>query len=507
MSSPQSFFGADQPAERGYIQAYFDKTKSASCVFLHRPTVLSKWSQGKLDPTLLKALLAAGRRFTRGLDDDIVQPLMRDAHSAILARLNKFSVSRLQALVLVIQFRLQAGDTVEAWNLMSLAARFAFTLRLNYERPDLDDVTRESHRRLFWAIYLLDRLFASGIEDLSLCPLDRIHIRLPCDDRSFERGIASRAEYFKQDAASERCIMDPLAYLIRLYECRENILRHTKQVRREGISPAATADKQVALQAELNDFEASLPDHLQHKPQCLPIVAYSGDAHSFFLIHSIWLQCHCDLYRFFIPGIRESVSGAVAASTPAEYVDFCTANCLDSALKLCDFWSDMLKLWSADVIEETMVDVSIYQVAQVLHSLHHLLPRTGPHSIEALKSALQNTLDVVSTSRNRVSRSSPGLEAAERLVRLLGQATTTSKTRRSPQENIHHLPSHGSLIPETCSSDEAEPSRQPVQYTPHGAVMNTGEGDAAVASVGGLPQSDLIFPVRRSACLLKAISR
>jgi hypothetical protein len=142
-----------------------------------------------------------------------------------MVRLNKFSISRLQALVLVIQFYLQTGDTAEAWSLMSLATRFAFTLRLNYERPDLDPVTQESHRRLVWAIYLLDRLFASGIEDLSLCPLERIHIRLPCDDRSFERGLASRAEYPKQ--APEKGDMDPLAYIIRLYECREKILQYS----------------------------------------------------------------------------------------------------------------------------------------------------------------------------------------------------------------------------------------------------------------------------------------
>jgi len=186
--------------------------------------MFSKWSQGKLDPTLVKAACAAGRRFQEGVDDDLVQCWMRDARSVILARLNRFSISRLQALVLVIQFHLQTGDTVEAWNLMALAARFAFTLRLNYERPTLDPVTQESHRRLFWAIYLLDRLFASGIEDLSLCPAERIHIRLPCDDRSFDRGTPSRAEYFRQERTG-RGDLDPLAYLIRLYECRERILR------------------------------------------------------------------------------------------------------------------------------------------------------------------------------------------------------------------------------------------------------------------------------------------
>jgi hypothetical protein len=223
--SPQRAPGTDKAVEAKYIQAYFDNTKSASCVFLHRPTLLSKWSQGALDPTLLKALCAAGRRFQEGVDDDLVQSWMREAQSIILGHLNKFSVSRLQALVLVIQFHLQTGNTAEAWNLMSLAARFAFTLRLNYERPNLDSITQESHRRLFWAIYLLDRLFASGIEDLSLCPMERIYIRLPCDDRSFERGIVSRAEYHKHEEGAERSIMDPLSYLIRLYEYREKILR------------------------------------------------------------------------------------------------------------------------------------------------------------------------------------------------------------------------------------------------------------------------------------------
>lgn len=202
-------------------------------------------------------------------------------------------------------------------------------------------------------------------------------------------------------------------------------------------------------------------------------MAYSADAHSFFLIRTIWLQCHCDLYRFFIPGIRESVGSAVTANTPAEYVDFCVEACLSSALELCDFWSEMLMLWAADAIEETMVDVSIYQVTQVLHSLHHLLPRAGTHCVEALKSALQSTLHVVSASRNHASRASAGLKAAERLVQVLGQATP--ETRRPSQENIHHLPSHGSLIPETCSSDEGEASEQPGRYV----APNAPEGDTA----------------------------
>ena len=205
----------------------------------------------------------------------------------------------------------------------------------------------------------------------------------------------------------------------------------------------------------------SLPEHLQQRPECLPLTAYSADAHSFFLIHTIWLQCHCDLYRFFIHGIREAVSVTATNNTLAEYVDFCVHKCLSSALKLCDFWSDMLQLWAGAVVEETLVDVSIYQVTQILSSLYHLLPGTGPHCGESLKTTIQRTIQFVANSRTRVSRVSPGLKAAERLVQVLGQVAP--ETRRSSEDNIHHLPSHGSLIPERTCSDEAEDPERPIQ--------------------------------------------
>lgn len=260
-------------------------------------------------------------------------------------------------------------------------------------------------------------------------------------------------------------------------------------MRREGISPAATADKQVALQEELDEFEASLPQHLQHRPEGLGIVAYSADAHGFFLIRTIWLQCHCDLYRFFIPGIRESVSNAVAANTPVEYVDFCVQKCLDSALRLCDFWAEMLELWFADTIEETVVDVSIYQVSQILRSLHHLLPPTGPHCVDSVKSALRRTIDVVSASRKNGSRVSAGLEAATRLVETLGQASP--ETRRSSPGNIHHLPSYGSLIPDAYPSDETDGSEQPDMGKAVSDPREAEAPDAATAIGPSLHPSDI----------------
>ena len=87
---------------------------------------------------------------------------MNEVRFDVLRRLNQVSLARPQMLVLVLQYYLHVGDTVQAWNLTPLAARLGFALLLNGKRPDLDHLTPECHRWLVRAIFTLDRLF-SGI--------------------------------------------------------------------------------------------------------------------------------------------------------------------------------------------------------------------------------------------------------------------------------------------------------------------------------------------------------
>lgn len=224
-NSPQvpSPRGLYRSTERQYIQTYFEGAKPLTCVFLHRPSTLAEWNQGKLDPVLTKALCASGRSIEAGPSDALVRSWICEARDAVLSSLSRVSIQQLQTLVLVIQYFIQAGDTVEAWNLLPLAARLAFTLQLNYERPDLDPLPRECRRRLIWSVYLLDRLFSGGLEELATCPAEYLHIRLPCDERSFERGLDSQADFL--NGISQHGEMDAVAYLVRLYSTRERILR------------------------------------------------------------------------------------------------------------------------------------------------------------------------------------------------------------------------------------------------------------------------------------------
>ncbi|CRK26401.1 hypothetical protein BN1723_006590 [Verticillium longisporum] len=274
----------------------------SGCKIYLKPCVLADWSKGKLNPLLLKVMVASGLRIVDELPESqaTAKAWVQEAQHDLLRHIGKQSVSQLQALVVIIRFHYVVGEVSDAWNLLSLAARLIFTMRLNWEDDGLDAVTQETQRRLVWAIYLIDRQFSGGIEDLAVCAVERMHIRLPCDDHSFRRGMKSKAEYLHDIARCKSGDMDILSYNVRLVASRDRILRYTKRVRRGCSSPADSTDEATVLHKELDDFAEALPDDLKLTSERLLYMSHSDEASEYIALHTIWLQCYCDLYRFLI---------------------------------------------------------------------------------------------------------------------------------------------------------------------------------------------------------------
>jgi hypothetical protein len=212
---------------RTYIEAYFDKTSPSICVFLHKPSFLAEWSRGNIDQSLLIAVCASGLRLCTDTHDHKLtsRTWIKYVQTNVLSKMNCHSMAHLQILVLIVQFHMATGQHSEAWTLISLAARLAFTLRLNYENVTLELTARETRRRIVWAIYQLDRKLAGGNDDLAVCPSSKIHISLPCDYHSFLRGISSRAERLENAGHREDECMDVLGYCILLGSIHYKILR------------------------------------------------------------------------------------------------------------------------------------------------------------------------------------------------------------------------------------------------------------------------------------------
>ncbi|KAF5597616.1 uncharacterized protein FSUBG_8448 [Fusarium subglutinans] len=212
-------------AIRQYLDTYFDKSDIADCVFLHRATTIAEWSQGKLEKTLLKAICASALRLapTYHTKSSPAHNWIKQAQHELVNHMGDMSVPKLQALMLVIKFLFSMRFTGDVWVLLSIASRVAFTKRLNYERPAIDPVKQECLRRLMWSIYVVDKVFSGGIEDLTVCPTQRMHIRLPSSHHNFQLGSRSKAPFLRSKNENDTDL-NVLAYLMRLYDIRDRVL-------------------------------------------------------------------------------------------------------------------------------------------------------------------------------------------------------------------------------------------------------------------------------------------
>ncbi|KAM5356453.1 hypothetical protein ACJ41O_003099 [Fusarium nematophilum] len=453
--SLRPFEAEDRDSVRQYLDAYFDKTDFADCVFLHRATTIAEWSQGKLDQTLLKAICASGLKLTSAYhgEKSTAHSWMKQVQHEIVGQLGDMSVPKLQALMLVVKFLSSLRFTGDVWVLLSITARVAFTKRLNYERPAMDDpVKQECLRRLMWSIYTTDKVFSGGIEDLTVCPTQRMHIRLPSSHHNFQLGLRSRCQFLRSKGEDETDL-NALAFLMRL------------RVILDGSSPFLSRGQLRSLDLELASFEESLPEELQLNDNRLMLMCHSDEARAYTTLHTLLLSCRCDLHRFLIPGIRESVSPEAAEQTPREYADYCQRRCLQSALGHCDLWSRVRRLETSSRIETPTLAVVTYQSVKIIDHLSNLLPLRGEHSLEVVKEKLSDAMFIASRSQMGFDWVASCISDVEKLIPRLGTRARSAESPSPPrrlrtQEKLHRRSKHA-FAPD--DEEEADPAINPPQ--------------------------------------------
>ncbi|KAL4913652.1 hypothetical protein BDW62DRAFT_159093 [Aspergillus aurantiobrunneus] len=452
----------DKATARGYLDIYFDSANRTVPAFLHKPSVLADWGKGALDSSLLKCIVAFGLFVSDSRSEmrATARAWVQEVQDDVFRKIGRQTVAHLRVLVTLLRFRYQAGNFSDAWTLLAIAARSAFTMRLNYEHDESDPLVQESNRRLVWAVYQLDRLYSGGMEDLTVCPVERMHIRLPCDERSFEMGIRSKAGFLDDNGIEPGANMDAHAFKLKLLAIRDRILRYTKGVRRKGNSPADSRTAMEALQVELNSFERNLPAELKLTPQRLVVMGHSREAGAYAGLHALWMMCHCDLYRFCVPGIREAVSKDALAQTPPHFIEFCQQACMGTAVRLCGLWSELYHLESSEYLGDEFLAVSIYQVTQILHHLPHLLPDDSENSALSLKKKLTDALQLAAPLRQTYSNVINCLKDSERLINALGRESVVQSSPDSSagagveSAEWEHLASRHSALPNLYRDQE-----------------------------------------------------
>ncbi|KAF5692702.1 NirA-like nitrate assimilation regulatory protein [Fusarium denticulatum] len=273
---------------------------------------------------------------------------IRMAEESIWRSLESPSITKLQALLLVIHYYIETELFQRAFMLTATAARFATTMRLNYERHDLQPVAREVRRRTLWSLKMVERYFSIGLAEFDSLPMEVIYIDFPRSEEDFMAMANGReADATRNDQANGDC---PSYYgeggtyglVMQLEAIRNDVMKISRKI--------------ALLETPLGNLTDLFSHHLQtlasmEKPAPIleallradetfqPLGSSSNRDRSIsrwlprlLLAHISWHQAHCDINRILLPGYSEAAPAAVLVGHDHQALLAAEAQCLHHAM-------------------------------------------------------------------------------------------------------------------------------------------------------------------------------
>jgi hypothetical protein len=287
-----------------------------------------------------------------------------------------------------------------------------------------------------WAIYCMDSSISGGYPDFALWNAEKIVVSLPCNERNFEFDLPQQTEKLIHNANEPRPShiedVGSLALHIRILYIRRKIIEFTKGVLLgRNMSSAALQTRSLELHKELDDFATQLPASFQFSENSLRLRAYSPRICAFVMIHIWWRQCHCDLYRLGLVGLREALPRTALANIDDSFLEHCQRQCFDHSLAMANIFSLMQKL-NARPVADLDLAICAYQCVRMLTYSYYT--SSGRYDITA-----ETVMDRAKICVQAVKQCCAGPAAAgirHDLEKLLSQGLKTSAvlSRRAVQE-------------------------------------------------------------------------
>ncbi|KAI0976854.1 hypothetical protein F4678DRAFT_456133 [Xylaria arbuscula] len=322
-----------------HIELYFDHLYPLPFfAFLHKPTLIRRCRDGTVNEPLKFAICAVTALHLQPAA--LRHPVWaREAEQLLLQHIGRPSIFHLQALLLVIRYRIESGEFPTAFMLAALAGRTAVALRLNYERSELAFVAQEARRRLYWALYLVDDYFCVGLREFELCPEETIHLELPCREDIFEAGQQSRTGRLRPSASDNIAAMGLRGVYVRLVSTRRAIMRFNRRVGLGEESPSTIGRRIEQFEHELASLQAALSPEHHYSVSNLTSSAWPAQ---FVILHMSYYQCHCDIYRFFLPGYSEAAPSQLLVNIRPQDRAARQAQCLEHAESILRILGDFI---------------------------------------------------------------------------------------------------------------------------------------------------------------------
>ncbi|TPX13642.1 uncharacterized protein E0L32_005845 [Thyridium curvatum] len=256
--SPAGPLPQDAVARR-FVDAYFRNVNRAY-PFVDRAKVLidleifGDFAKRDRDPssTLLYLIMAIGCTTLQRagqIPDDTASKFEVPYSDIIQECLNRTSIESVQILVLLALYSLFDPQGTSAFSIIGIVSRQAMLLGLTRRASDEKDLSPQAielRHRLFWSIYVLDRMMAASL-GLPVALMDE-NMDVPLPGLTIE-------EFASPERTQHAMILQTSRHVIQLRQMEDSILRHIHFRKHTDVSSLTHADRRAVAQDIRADIE------------------------------------------------------------------------------------------------------------------------------------------------------------------------------------------------------------------------------------------------------------
>ncbi|OTA68731.1 hypothetical protein K449DRAFT_151347 [Hypoxylon sp. EC38] len=416
------------------VDTFFERIyPMPSFAFLHPTTTKRRCRDGVRHKALALAVCAMTALYTAQNREE-APVWIQEAEQYIWQNLESPTIPRLQALLLIVRYCMEAGRFQRAFMLIAIAARFAAAMRLNHERQDLDTVAKEVRRRIVWSLKITERYFSVGLPEFELCPFESIYLQLPSPEEEF--GSTDRPGDFGSYSLH-----------VRLENVRRDIMKLTRAVALcEQPYPLLT--KLIRdFQQGLSEIGSLMPDGIE-----LPLLRITELLGNPWLLRRVlviisWHQSHCDLYRILLSRYPEAAPPVVLGALDPKYLVEAERYCLKHSTAIIEILTNLNQQSTSRLLLEFDIAICAYHATRLLL----FISRFGRTADRPTSEFATSRADLALTALKRFYGSSPLvhpiIKEIQRSVTMFSQQGHASTSPASPSsiEPMHDDPENQPL--------------------------------------------------------------
>ncbi|KIV80933.1 hypothetical protein PV11_08398 [Exophiala sideris] len=303
------------------VDIYFEHCHNQPYSFFHEDSFRLSLADQEIPDYLLLAIVATTLRFSDNLilTDNKQETAGQAATcswkivSAIYLDKTKADLPVTQTLALLSIFDFTAGNPhhSSAWIKIGIAIRLAQDMKLMLHPPsELSFQAQEERRRVFWSLYLLDRLATCGRGRPASISEYSCQLQLPCDEKSWRNNIpkstATLSQLFEQQSFSPP-ETSPFALVLLI----ANLLGRATRFMLQGVDddnkvpPWDHRSELAAIQSNLIYLEPSFSLQKPLEQIVLQNMTTSGHIDQsvlgpFVFSQTLFHLCYCVLYHPFL---------------------------------------------------------------------------------------------------------------------------------------------------------------------------------------------------------------